>query len=203
MTTVYFVFRPSRGRKESAGSVFIRFIHRRRTWTITVAKSIMLSEWDSREQCVVIPPGDNERINYLKDISKKLASRRAVIKAIIDDLDKQRHYTVDEVIEKYTMTCENGTILSYTENLAKELERNNQARTADVYRTCVYGFLKFTGNRNFKLTHINNSIIKQFESDLKGRGKASNTISYYMRNLRAIYNKAIQDRRIREKNRNH
>ncbi len=199
MSTIYFVFRPTRGRRGSSGSIFMRLIHQRKTRTVTIAKDIMSFEWDSKNQCVILPEADNERNTFLKKISKTMADQKSIVTGIITSLEKQGYYTVDEILDRYTVTTENGTLLSYTGSLAKELDRNNQTRTADAYRTCATGFVNFTGNRKFKLSHINNTIIKQFENDMKKRGKAPNAISYYMRNLRAIYNKAVSDKRIREK----
>jgi len=43
------------------------------------------------------------------------------------------------------------------------------------------------------LSHINAYLIKSYERVMKEKGKTLNTISFYMRNLRAIYNKAIHE----------
>ena len=39
-------------------------------------------------------------------------------------------------------------------------------------------------------------LVKRFESHLKENGKQPNTVSYYMRNLRVIYNRAIETKRL-------
>jgi integrase len=83
--------------------------------------------------------------------------------------------------------------------LAKDLIRSGQERTAEAYRTVSRGLIRFNKGKDIPLKHINANLIKNFERDMKAKGKSLNTISYYMRNLRAIYNKAIRDKQIEAK----
>lgn len=53
-------------------------------------------------------------------------------------------------------------------------------------------FVEFNNNKDILLGRIDNVIVKRFEMYLKNNNKSLNTISFYMRNLRAVYNKAIK-----------
>lgn len=59
--------------------------------------------------------------------------------------------------------------------------------------SAVNSLCKFTGGREIGLKDIDTSLILAYESFLMNEGLKLNTISFYMRNLRAIYNRAIKE----------
>lgn len=79
---------------------------------------------------------------------------------------------------------------------AFDLCEAGQERTARAYRTAAAGLIRFNKGQDLRLEHINASLIRGFEKHMKSNGKGMNTISFYMRNLRAIYNRAIREQRI-------
>jgi len=84
-------------------------------------------------------------------------------------------------------------MLPFVEKLADHLTTNGQFRTARAYRTTSRSLTHFAGKNNFTLTDIRPSLLKEFEEDMVEKGKTKNTVSFYMRNLRAIYNRAIRE----------
>lgn len=91
---------------------------------------------------------------------------------------------------------ENNILLlsSFIDELVAELNLNNQKRTARAYQSMFNRFMKFNDNKDILLSKIDNIIVKRFEMYLINNNKSLNTISFYMRNLRAVYNKAIKMR---------
>ena len=53
-------------------------------------------------------------------------------------------------------------------------------------------FTKFIRNENFPLSSFTEEIVQKYESWLRNRYLSRNTISFYMRQLRSIYNKAVK-----------
>ena len=53
-------------------------------------------------------------------------------------------------------------------------------------------FTKFIRNENFPLSSFTEEIVQKYESWLRNRYLSQNTISFYMRQLRSIYNKAVK-----------
>lgn len=70
------------------------------------------------------------------------------------------------------------------------LRKGGQSRTARAYCTARNRLLDFTGG-DISLEAISDSLMKRFEEHLKEEGLQPNTISFYMRNLRALYHKAV------------
>ena len=200
MTSIYFVVRKS-SKVGHVGSLTLRIIHLR------IVKNIVLQgcyiyphEWDRESQSIVYPVNDPERSSYLKTIERKIKSEESIVKGYVAELDKSGSYSCDDIVCLYRRQSTNDKLLCYAELLAIELERNGQDRTARAYRTVAKGFVTFNKGRDIELGHINFHIIKLFEAYLKNKNLMPNTISYYMRNLRAIYNKAITSKIIPDYN---
>ena len=66
---------------------------------------------------------------------------------------------------------------------------NGQERTADAYVTTVRELMAFAG-REVTFEQLTPEFLKAYEARLTAEGKGMNTISFYMRMLRAIYNRA-------------
>jgi integrase len=78
----------------------------------------------------------------------------------------------------------------FVKSLAGEMKVSGQERTGKAYQTVCNSFLSFNEGRNVKLEEIDSRSVKRYEVYLRKNGKQPNTISFYMRNFRAILNKA-------------
>ncbi len=74
--------------------------------------------------------------------------------------------------------------------LVEEMKMNDRERTARAYQTVCNVFLSFNEKKDLRLKEIDSQLIKRYEAYLRRNDKRPNTISFYMRNLRAILNKA-------------
>ncbi len=76
-------------------------------------------------------------------------------------------------------------VIAYTRSLGK-------IRTAEIYATSLNSFKRFRNNRDIKISDITTEVIVGYESYLKNINICPNTISFYMRNIRSIYNRAVK-----------
>ncbi len=81
----------------------------------------------------------------------------------------------------------------YMEQIIKELEDNRQISTAANYKSTLKSFKRFRNGKNIALSKINDKVIQQYEAYLKNEGIKMNTVSFYMRVMRAVYNRAVED----------
>ena len=71
--------------------------------------------------------------------------------------------------------------------------------TVDNYLTAIRSFIKFQEGKDLPLSLITADIVRQYELWLQKENIRPNTSSCYMRSLRAIYNKAVRRRRIKNR----
>ncbi len=64
------------------------------------------------------------------------------------------------------------------------------------YRTALQSFLRFREDKDLPLSALTGTLLAEFERWLKSRNIRMGTISCYLRSLRAIYNKAVDEERV-------
>ena len=196
MASIHLILRPSSKEGRHAGSLSLRVVHNRKSRMIVTGCRLYPEEWDAEHQTIFHPIHDPGRAAALAGIETKAATGVALLEDIVASLDKQGPYTVEDVLKRYRRKTDDGKLSGYVESLVPELERAGQHRLLRAYRTVASELVKYNKGEDIPLAHINACLTKGFESDLKKRGRRPNTISFYMRNLRAIYNRAVASRRI-------
>lgn len=86
------------------------------------------------------------------------------------------------------------------ENNIARLKHNGKIRTAETYRATLNSFMKFRKGEDIPLDSITSETMEEYEAWHKARGVAPNTISFYTRILRAVYNRAIEQGVIQNRN---
>lgn len=81
----------------------------------------------------------------------------------------------------------------YAEKIRQRLKDNYQFRTADINQCTMKSFMKFRKQKDILLCELDELVVGAYESYLKHQGLTLNTISFYMRRLRAIYNSAVKE----------
>lgn len=194
MATVKVKFRASSvGTGE--GTLVYKVTHRRVTRQITTSYRLYPQEWDGAHSKVVIPSDrDSRRQAYLKALEEKIADDMTLFREIIALLDcTGGHYTADEVVGQYRIPPETGGFMCFARSLTTELKRTGRERTAERYTTVLNSFRRFLAERgDIPLNRIESALMVEYESHLKAEGICPNSSSFYMRGLRAVYNRAVE-----------
>lgn len=83
----------------------------------------------------------------------------------------------------------------YFRQLTEQKRRNGQDSTADLYRASINHFFRFQERdpiRSFR--DITVERIERFRKYLQSRGLRTNSVNSYLANLRAMYNRALQNK---------
>ena len=83
------------------------------------------------------------------------------------------------------------SFLTFMEEMIASLHGEGRLRTKETYVSTKNSFLSFLEGRDFTVEQMTTRLMDSYETWLKGRGVKPNSISFYMRILRAVYNKAI------------
>ena len=83
------------------------------------------------------------------------------------------------------------TLFTFAQNIVKELELAGRERTKEVYISAINSFKEFRKGREITFDMLSNDLMLSYESYLKNRGLCPNSSSFYIRAIRAIYNKAV------------
>lgn len=195
MASYGFFFRASTRQGGYPGRLYLRVVHGSASRSVTTAYRVFPGEWDDVGRRLLVPYDRSERSRQLADYESSMRYDVRRLEGVISKLEKDGAYTVDELMDYYRSVMTGNTLCAYTEKLASELERNGYCRTAKAYRTAALRLRNFNGGRDVDSDHFTAGLIGDFQQSLKAEGKSMNTISFYMRTLRSIYNKGIAEGR--------
>jgi site-specific recombinase XerD len=83
------------------------------------------------------------------------------------------------------------SFFEFTQSIIKELSFNGNVRTSETYTSTLNSFKLFRFDMDVSIEQISGKMIEDYERFLKKRHLSMNSISFYMRILRAIYNRAV------------
>ena len=189
MTSIKIKFRPS-SIEGKEGCIYIQIIHNRVVRQLYTDYKIFASEWLVEAETIMANGNRAEIVNAIKErLTWDTERLRKVIKQLEIEQDK---YTADDVITAYHKLTNEVSLFSFWHNVIAQLKQQGKVRTSETYTATLNSFMAFRENQDIPLDGISSDIILLYEAHLKARGVCMNTISFYMRNLRAVYNRAVE-----------
>lgn len=89
-----------------------------------------------------------------------------------------------------TVMKKKNSLTRFTTSLIRDFEAQQRFATAHVYSATLNAFTAFLQVREIHFSTLTPATLKQFENHLRNKQRKWNTVSTYMRTLRAIYNRA-------------
>lgn len=175
------------------GVVYYQVTHYRRTRHITTKLRVKPSEWN----------GDKGRPNESAPNSMIIQSQIdrdvATLRSIIDYYeDCNKEYKIEDIISRYRSVDINITTLDFMRAQVEQLRASNRLGTAKNYEKTMRSFMLFLDNARLPISALTEQVIRDYNTFLIQRGLVRNSVSFYMRVMRAIYNKAVRQRLVEQ-----
>lgn len=186
MATIKIKLRITSDSKE--GKLVFQVIHRRIVRRIGSGISIPEKNWD-RERELIIHADTSE----IKAYQTLLEKQKGLLRNIITKLNgKGAEYTTDDVIKMFEDARVCPTFVEIASVEIQKKRDDGKIRTAEAYQSAVNQLLLFAGVGDLKIEDINTDFVERFQCWLVAKECANNTISFYMRNLRCLFNRAVR-----------
>lgn len=200
MASVRVKFRPS-SVSGKEGNIYYQVIHNRVVCPIRTDYRIFESEWDDGASTLSYPtPVHAERRNYLQSVENHIEWDIKRLKIIIALFDRRHEcYTTDDIVTKFSRQAKEQSLFTFMQEAIGQLKRLNRIRTSETYAATLSSFIKFREGQDILLCEIDSDTMMLYEAWLKGKGVCPNTISFYMRILRAVYNRAVEKELVEQK----
>lgn len=88
---------------------------------------------------------------------------------------------------------------TFIEEQISQLREEHRFGTANNYEKTMRSLESFLRNKKLTFSNFNEQLIADYNTYLISKGLMRNSISFYMRNLRAIYNKAVKQKIVKKK----
>lgn len=192
MATIKVKLRPS-SVVERAGTIYYQVTHRRATQQITTNIRLQPDEWDTIGEQVVVSVADKSIIQ------NRIDSDIALLKRIVKDLNNSGvTYSVGDIVKRFKSPDCHVLVLDFMQNQIRLMRNANRLGTALNYEKTMKNFVKFLGGVNLPFSAMTEQVIADYNAFLVQRGMVRNSISFYMRIMRAVYNKAVRQKLVEQ-----
>lgn len=185
----------------SEGTVYYQIIHNRRVRQLYTDYRLHPSEWDDRQSAITT--GINpDRKNYLLDTRERIRRDITHITRIIARLETETlEFTADDIITEFSRYSSEFTLIRFMKQIITKLHDDGRIRTSETYTSTLNSFRHFLletlpagmlrSRSDIPLDSITTETMESYEAWLRQRKVVPNTISFYTRILRAVYNRAV------------
>lgn len=199
MASIKVKFRPSTV-ADYEGAIYYQIIHERKVRQLLTDYKIFPTEWDE-SRSMVTTTQKSERKSFILSIRERIRWDIERLNKIDRKLDADGlTYTADDIIDEFNRYAHEYSLFNYMEGIIARLKQNGKVRTSETYRSALNSFKKFRQNEDIMLDCITSETMEDYEAWHKSRGVAPNAISFYTRILRAVYNRAVEDDIIENRN---
>ena len=189
MTSINVKLRPSTV-EEKEGNIYYQIIHNRVIRQLKTDYTVFQHEWSEKHSAVIT---DGERCSYLQSIRECITWDLKRLNNIVKRYEqKQTRYSADDIIETFRKTASTQTLFNFMKELTTLLQQMGKHRTAEAYHSTLKSFMKFRKDRDILIDDIDSDLMACYEAHLRNRGVSKNSSSFYMRILRAVYNRAVE-----------
>ena len=198
MTSIKVKFRPSTIEGKE-GTVYYQIIQNRVIRQLKTNYRIFTNEWNEAGSCIIV--GSSERSNQLRSLQERMEWDMKRLDMIIRQLDNQKAgYTADDIIASFQNNTEGQSLFNFMQSIITRLKQMGKIRTAENYSFTLKSFMQFRQDRDILLSEIDSDLMQLYEAYLHGKGAVRNTSSFYMRILRAVYNRALEKELMEQRN---
>ena len=188
-TSVKVKFRPSTV-EEKSGSLYFQVIHNRVVRQCHTDYKIHVNEWDETSETIIV---SGERSPMLRSMNERLEWDLARWQQIIQKMESRgRRYSADDMIAEFTRLTQESSLFSFMLSTIALLRQLGRERTAETYTATLKSFMQFRGGVDVQFDGFNDQLMLMYEAWLKSRDVRMNTVSFYMRILRAVYHRAVE-----------
>lgn len=193
MISIKLKFRPSTV-IEKKGSLYYQVIYKRVVRQIFTEYKVFVDEWNSDNESLRFSTTDMIRYNYLSAIQQKIEWDNRRFQHIIKRLSSSnKSFAADTVVQEFMEQSSDITLFNYMQKTIERLWKQGQYRTSETYTATLNSFREFRNGVDVYIEDMDSNLLLAYEYHLKAKSLSPNTISFYMKRLRAVYNKAVED----------
>jgi len=205
MASVKLKFKSDKILSDGSHPIVIQVIHNRKRKLFYLGHSAAKSQWDEDKN----RPKTNHPDHQI--IKSRIKNAILQIKNIIADFEnKKQQFSLDDIEKNFkNKGSTNTSFEGYCDQLIKSFKETGKNGNASVYQSTLESFKGFSKSKKYLLNDFDYVTVKNYQEylirktniskDKKTEKKlTANGISFYLRTLRAIINRAIKEGLIEE-----
>lgn len=190
MTSIKARLNRSRLGKDGLYPLVIQIIHNREKRELYTPYRLERTGFDNLCEKAVTNRRSKMRISEIREINEYLIYIKEELGKVERSLAERGEYTSADIIRNFKARNDLGNFFIYADYKIVEMKHAGKNGTAANYFSAINAFERYIGSRAMALNDITKKTVEGFVEFQKQQGNAPNTIVFYVKQLRAIYNKA-------------
>lgn len=173
------------------GTIYYQVAHKKVVKQVTTGIHLLAEEWNKVEERIVMEA--LMKIPRLATLQRMIDEDVERIQLIIRSLELSgASFSTQDIVQRFSNTRGAVYILDYLKEQVVLLEGKGKRSTAKNWHSTLNSFSEYLGGVDIPLGRLNGVLLSDYEEWLKAKGVKRNTSSFYMRNLRSVYNRAVK-----------
>lgn len=196
MTSVKLMLNKDRILKSGQYPLVFQVIRNRKKKLIYMDIRVFEKEFDPCKEKIRHFKGGNLNYHKIAIYNQQLEDARTQILQLVNKLeDKDPQYSVDDIVAHYHGQNQTEFLIPYMEEQIKKKEQKNKHGTAAAYRSTMHSVQRFIGDKKVRFIDIDYKFLEDYVQFLSEHTNSTNTITFYMRNFRSMYNRGKKEGR--------
>lgn len=190
-TNIIITLDKRRAKKDGTYPLIFRLSHLRKTIPISTGISVKDKDWDDKSREI---KKSYDGVSSVARLNNQLQKKKSLAFDKINELEELgtlESYSIKQLKVYITGEKNNSDFFSYAQTLISRLLEANRFGNASIYKTVVNVLKTFHKAKKLDLKQINYDFLKRFETFHLSKGNSINSLSVYLRTIRAIFNQAV------------
>ena len=191
MATVKVKFRASMVEGKE-GTLYYHLIHQRNLRWISTDYHVFHEEWNDKKSAIIISNHSNRQA-YLQLIQSKIDWEMKQMQRIIHDKEMVGiPYSIDDVAKEIQQLPPSQSVFTFFRQQIAKKEQMLCIGTKNNYVSAANRFMEFRGHEDLAFSQMTSDMMEMYQAWLWNRDVGQNTVAFYLRTLRTLYNKAVE-----------
>ena len=196
ITSVKLMLNKSRILNNGSYPLVFQVIHNRRKKLLYTGYRMKEEVFDESEGKIMNGLGSTFTATEVVKMNRELRKMRNRIDTRIRQLERAgEEFTVEDILTQNAF----GTgkpqfyLLRYINAQIERKQELKKVGMAAAYKSTRSSLARFIGRPDVRMSEVDSAFVRRYEDFLYSNGSSGNTVSYYLRNLRSLYNQAVAD----------
>ena len=174
------------------GTLYYHLIHQRNLRWISTDYHVFPEEWNDKKSAIIVS-NSNNRQAHLQLIQSKIDWEMKQMQRIIIGKEADGiSYSIDDIAKEIQQLPPSQSVFAFFQQQIAKKEQMQCVGTKNNYTSAANRFMEFRNHEDLAFGQMTADMMEMYQAWLWNRGIAQNSVSFYLRTLRTLYNKAVE-----------
>ena len=191
MATIKVKFRASTVEGKE-GTLYYHLIHQRNLRWISTDYHVFPEEWNDKKSAIIVS-NRTDRQAHLQLLQSQIDWEMKQMQRIIHDKEQDGiPYSIDDIAKEIQQLPPSQSVFAFFRQQIAKKEQMQRIGTKNNYTSAANRFMEFRNYEDLAFSQMTTEMMEMYQAWLWNRGISQNSVSFYLRTLRTLYNKAVE-----------